>query len=248
VEHGVDGGPGAALGALDELMLSSAPVEMFLAVTARLAARVVDPPAFCGITIRRDDHPMTVANSDNRAADVDETQYEFGEGPCLEAMRTGRVVGVDDVATETRWPRYIAQVASEHEIGSSLSLPLIVDSVSTGALNLYATSPHAFDTAQRGHAESFAAHASAALTMALREARHTRLDEDLRQALTSRSVIDQAIGALMAQQHCDADEAFALLRAASQHRNRKLRDLAAELVAGVGGAPARPGPFHPPTP
>ncbi len=55
------------------------------------------------------------------------------------------------------------------------------------------------------------------------------------QVLTSRAVIDWAIGIVMAQQHCDAEAAFGILRRASQNRNVRLRELAAEIVTAVSG-------------
>ena len=66
-------------------------------------------------------------------------------------------------------------------------------------------------------------------------ATRTRGSSNLHQALTSRAVIDRATGILMAQQRCDEDTAFNILRRTSQNRNVKLRDLAAEIVTGVGG-------------
>jgi len=253
---GVSGGSGgnggngagspAGWGELDQLMLGSGPVEDFLAKTACLAAAVIEPPAHCGITFQHGNRPMTVAHSDPRAAAVDESQYERAEGPCLQAMFTGKPVVVSDLATELRWPHYTERALNEHGVRSSLSLPLLVDGASTGALNLYCSDVAAFGQVERAHAQAFAQHVGAALTVLLREARHAQLDDDLRRALASRAVIDQAIGILMAQQHCDADTAFGLLRAASQHRNRKLREVATDLVAGISGVPPQPGPFREP--
>jgi AmiR/NasT family two-component response regulator len=64
-------------------------------------------------------------------------------------------------------------------------------------------------------------------------AAQTRLSDQLRQALESRAVIDQAIGAIMTQQRCSAEQAFAVLRATSQNRNIKLRTVAADIVASI---------------
>jgi len=80
------------------------------------------------------------------------------------------------------------------------------------------------------------------LTVSLRQVRHARVQHQLANALVSSSVIDQAIGILMGQERCTATAAFDILRKASQHRNRKLRDIAAELVTAVSGAPPQPRP------
>jgi GAF domain-containing protein len=223
-----------AFSALQSLLLNTSGLDEFLAELASLAADVIPPSGSCGITVRRDGRPLTVASSDKRAELVDEVQYDAGDGPCLETLRTGAVVDVPDLRAETRWDGYRLH-ALEHGIRASLSFPLTVDDSTVGALNLYGFVPHAFPGSVRQQAETFVAPAAAALTLVLRAATQAETREQLEQALTSRTVIDQALGILMAQQHCTADEAFALLRAHSQNNNRKLRDVAADLVTRVSG-------------
>ena len=55
----------------------------------------------------------------------------------------------------------------------------------------------------------------------------------LNAALTSRAVIDQAIGIIMARRACTAGEAFAVLRRMSNNQNVKLRDVAAAMTEAV---------------
>jgi GAF domain-containing protein len=121
-------------------------------------------------------------------------------------------VQVDDLAADDRWDRY-----RPHGVGSSLSLPLAVDGQVVGALNLYSPQRAAFAGPARQHTEAFAAQCAAALALVLRQADQEELHRQLGAALASRSIIDQAIGILMSQQRCRADEAFDLLRQASQH-------------------------------
>jgi GAF domain-containing protein len=229
-----------AFAALQSLLLTSPSLDAFLDDVAGLAAGVV-PGASCGITIRRNGQPLTVASSDERAEKVDEVQYGAGEGPCLDTLRTGAVVDVPDLATEGRWDRYRPHAAA-NGVRCSLSLPLGAGADTVGALNLYGYRPGAFDLAARGQAELFAAQAAAALTLVLRTASLVEDRANLEQALTSRTIIDQAIGILMAQQRCTAAAAFALLRAHSQNNNRKLRVVAADLITQVSGE--RPAPAH----
>jgi GAF domain-containing protein len=232
-----------ALAELGHLMLAIPSVEAMLGDVARLSAGVIRPPAACGITLQRDHQPFTAAATDPLAAHADELQYGEDQGPCLQSLRSGQVVSVPDLTTEHRWGTYPARALS-YGVRSSLSLPLTVDGDTRGALNLHATVPGAFGDAERQRAELFAAQASAALTVVVRQTRQLELSAQLREALASRSVIDQAIGILMAQQHCDAELAFTLLRGASQHQNRKLRDVATEIVVAVGGGAPRPSPFN----
>ncbi|MBY3555603.1 GAF and ANTAR domain-containing protein [Modestobacter lapidis] len=187
----------------------------------------------CGITVRLDDKARTVASSDALAARADEIQYARGEGPCLEAMRTGEVVDVPDLAADDRWDSYRSYALAQG-LQSVLSTPMGVNGEHFGALNLYATSPHAFDDTARTAAARWAQQASGAVGVAVRLAERTRYGQQMSEALTSRSVIDQAIGILMAQQRCSADAAFDVLRAASQGRNVKLRTIAADIVEAVG--------------
>jgi AmiR/NasT family two-component response regulator len=82
----------------------------------------------------------------------------------------------------------------------------------------------------------FAEQASVALANAQLYDSAYRLTQQLQEALTSRAVIDQAKGLLMGQHRVGADEAFNILRTASQRDNRKLRDIAQELVDRARGS------------
>ncbi len=231
----------SAYGQLLGLLVEAPDIDAFLDKMVRLAADVVTPTVACGVTVRRDGHPFTPATSHNLAAQVDEIQYETDEGPCLDALRTGTVVQVDDLTLEERWDSYRSH-ALAHGVVSSLSLPLSVEGEMLGALNLYSATPAAFAGQPGIHAAAFAERSAAALTVTLRQAHHARVQHQLADAMVSSSVIDQAIGILMAQQRCTATTAFDLLRQASQHRNRKLRDVAADIITNVSGEPPQPRP------
>jgi hypothetical protein len=130
-------------------------------------------------------------------------------------------------------------------VNSVLSLPLSGPDGLMGGYNLYSTHTHGFAEDTRAPLEVFAGNAAGALAVALKLADRAQLSDDLRHALTSRAVIDRAIGIVMAQQRCDADTALDILRRGSQHRNTKLRELAAEIVGAVGGPPPKAGRFEP---
>ena len=188
---------------------STSSVEEFLTEVTVLAARAVAGGLSCGITLQLNGRPLTVAASDRRAAQVDEVQYELDQGPCLHAMRTGQQVSLDDTATE-RWGGFSTRAAA-NGIRSCLSLPLDADGI-IGALNFYAPVPGAFTDAELRRAETFAASASAALALAARQASAAALTGQLRAALASRAVIDQALGIIMAQERCTSTQAFAIWR------------------------------------
>jgi GAF domain-containing protein len=244
-EHGADvTGEFAAAGNLKELhgaLLGTQGVEEFLHELAMLAARLVSGGLSCGMTMQPNGKPVTVACSDPLAARVDEVQYELDDGPCLHAMRGGHVVRIEDTAEKARWPEFEAQAAS-HGIRSCLALPLNADGEPVGALNLYAREASAFGAAEARLAGNFAENASGALSLAVRLASHAALIGQLRSSLASRGVIDQALGIIMAREHCTQARAFEILRSASQNSNVKLRDIASAVVTSVTGEPPQPAP------
>jgi GAF domain-containing protein len=221
----------SAVAELQELLLSTASVEQFLDDLSVVAADTMGDGTSCGITMARDGRPHTVASSDERATHLDEVQYGKDDGPCLHSMRTGEVVSIEDMASEGRWAEYQAS-AIAHGTRSSLSMP-IRSSGMRGALNLYAAQPHHFGAEQLALAHQLSQEAARAVALAVRLAEHTELNRNLGVALASRSVIDQAIGVVMNQNRCTADDAFEILRTASNHRNVKLRTIAADIVAAV---------------
>jgi GAF domain-containing protein len=229
---------------LQGALLSTQSVEQFLHEMAVLAARLVSGGLSCGMTMQSNGRPVTVACSDPVAAQVDEVQYQLDDGPCLHAMRDGHMVRIEDTAEKAGWPEFETQAAS-YGIRSCLALPLSADGKPVGALNLYARTASAFGAAETRRAENFAENASGALTLAIRLASHAALIEQLRSSLTSRTVIDHALGIIMAREHCTQARAFAILRTASQNSNVKLRDIASAVVTSVTGEPPQPAaPFE----
>jgi len=242
---------------LQDALIGTANIEEFLHEMAVLAARLTSGGSggsagsgvlSCGMTMRSNGRPVTVACSDPLAAQVDEVQYALDDGPCLHAMRGGHVVSIEDTADKARWPEFEARAAARG-IRSCLSLPLKSGPPSSGgrpvgALNLYARTASAFGAAEARRAESFAKNASGALTLAIRMASYAALIEQLRSSLVSRAVIDQALGIIMSRERCGQDRAFAILRRASQHSNVKLRDIATAIVTDVSGEPPQPPPFE----
>ena len=225
---------------LTNLLLSTETFEDYAQQVVERAAANVLPGCSCGLTLRRGgSSAQTVGSSDSLASRVDEIQYGTGQGPCLQAMETGTLVLVADLGVEDRWGDYRLHALAAG-VRASLSLPIRYTGDETaGALNFYSTSPDAFQDSHVTAGEHFAAQAAGALAMAVRLADQTALSAQLEAALSSRSVIDQAIGIVMAQNRCDSEAAFDLLRQASQHRNVKLRLVAADVALAVGAA-ARP--------
>jgi putative methionine-R-sulfoxide reductase with GAF domain len=216
-------------------LASGGDLKTFLADLVQLAAKHTPSAAACGLTMARSSGPVTVAATGPLAERADERQYELDAGPCLEAMRDGVVVRVEDMTREDRWGAYPA-LAADAGVRSSLSLPLVVEGRSRGALNLYATEAGAFGPDDETTGANWAGHASGALGVALRISDSDERADALQGGLDSRTTIGQAVGLLMARERCTADQAFALLRLSSQRRNVKLRDIAAGVVSAFEAA------------
>lgn len=182
----------------------------------------------------------TVASTSERVWAIDEDQYAAGDGPCLEAARTGQVlrVGVEQVAE--RWPEF-ARSARTAGIASYLSASLNVDEEFAGSLNLYSEQPHGFTDLDEALLRLYVTAAVTTITNARRYARARALVSQLSRALDSRAVIDQARGMLMAVHGIDAEQAFKLLARESQNSNIKLRDVAARLVESAAAGRGDPG-------
>jgi GAF domain-containing protein len=192
--------------------------------------------------LQPDGRPLTVASSDLNAAQVDELQYHLDHGPCLSSLRSGEPVWIDDLADDPGWRDYAVR-ALAHGVRSSLSMPLFAAGRPVGALNLYSAKTGFFGEAEARLAERFAREATVAVGIAARLAAQAVLTDQLRASLASRAVIDQALGVIMAQQRCTAAEAFDVLRSASQNRNVKVRDIAAQIITSITGQPPTEPPF-----
>ena len=235
--------------ALMRLLLETEHLDAFLGgLTSAVAARMGGTVA-CGILVQRGRRALAVAGSDAVASAAEELEHAHGGGPTRHALRSGSVVTVEDMSDEPRWVGYAAQ-AVDRGVRSALTIPMTLDSGTAGVLSLYSPVTRGLtDLPTIARAAACAEQAGAALGLALRQSHHGEVADQLRQAMSTRTVIDQAIGVLMSQQHCSADVAFGILRSASQNRNQKLRDIAADVVAAVSGpvvatAPAATG-AHP---
>ncbi|MGY1617852.1 ANTAR domain-containing protein [Geodermatophilus sp. SYSU D00691] len=218
---------------LSRVVLADRRLEEILGEITDLARRSIPGAESTSITLIRDDKGFTAAHSGQMALDADELQYERGYGPCLDAGRGNVVLRIDDMTTEQRWPDYVARVR-ELGVGSSLSVPLPYQGTSIGALNIYSSTPRAFASAESLEAGLEVAEAIAVAVV--NADAHAQLGEQarhMRLAMDSRAVIEQAKGVLMAQRHIDAEQAFEVLREASQRYNRKLRDIAQGIVAST---------------
>ena len=172
----------------------------------------------------------TFGSSGEVSRRLDELQFTFGEGPCLEAAYQHRTIRVPDMAHETRWPLFSSRAAEAGARGM-LSIQLWVEGDDLGALNLYSYEANAFTDESENIGLLVASHASVAFA----EAEKNR---QLNEAVASRDVIGQAKGILMERHKITGEEAFIVLSMASQRAHMKLWTVADHLISS-GELPGR---------
>lgn len=240
-----------AFNELVALSLEEDTAESALEKIVRVARQTIRGADDVSITVLRNNTPSTLASTGQLSLDLDESQYQRGYGPCLDAAVGGGICKIDDMRTESRWADYTA-TAAERGCLSSMSVPLLAPGSITGALNVYAVQPEAFDDAACEVGTSFATFAAVAIGNLVRYDTARRAAEDMQTAMRSRAVIEQAKGILMGSRRCRADAAFdipgavvaddepeaARRRAGARGRGRSLpshRDVHQALaVAGLG--------------
>jgi len=192
---------------------------------------------YSGITLLRHRSAATVASSGEHAQALDEIQYQFGDGPCLRSCREGVLVHVPDFELDTEFPDYNDTVLKKG-IRSVLAVPFELPGADARAgLNLYCEKPNVFDAAAVESAISYVRQASKGLRLAVMLAQRNDHAANLRRAMESRTIIDTAVGIIIAQNRCSQEDAINLIKSASSTRNLKLRDVAAAIVDSAGGGP-----------
>ncbi len=217
------------LASLSQFFVGDTTLQHTLQKVADLACETIPASEMAGITMVVEGRPKTAIFTDEQAVDIDAAQYETGIGPCLDAFRHQRVFRVDSTERDDRWPAF-SEAAGARGVKSVLSLPLLANHEGLGALNLYSTDEEAFSAEDEKVGLAFAAQAGIALANAQAYWDACQLSENLAEAMKSRATIEQAKGILMAARRCGPDEAFEMLVRASQRENRKLRDIAEQLV------------------
>lgn len=190
-----------------------------LRLTASLAAELLE----CGAALRlcARDGASSLAASEASVQDAERRQVELGEGPSLDALANATTVVANDVTADVRWPDW-APAARDLGVLAVVAVPL-THGKPAGVLTLYAQTAGRFDAESLEVVSALAAHLGIALATS-RELEHQRL------ALEHRTIIGQAVGILMERFKLPPDEAFAMLREASQRTNHKLRDIADRLT------------------
>ncbi|MGX4710648.1 GAF domain-containing protein [Rhodococcus ruber] len=223
----------AVYAGMSGLALSEQTLSSVVELTTSLTKDTLPGSVGAGITLLAGDGAeTTTAATDPVVERLDALQYELGEGPCLTALRDRILVRVDDLATESRWPRWSA-LAAEAGMGAVLSAPLVSADRTLGAIKVYSARPHAYTGASEALLRRFAAQVALLLANASTLAGSERLGDQLKEALRTRDLIATAKGIVMLREHLGADEALRWMLALAERERTPMREVAAAILATV---------------
>ena len=213
------------------ILFSAGSVTETLASVVNLSVTTIEGCDFAGLFLVDGDVITTAAHTDPIVVEIDAFQHQTGEGPCLDAIAHRLIFYADDLRNDLRWLHFAPQ-ATQVGIRSVVALPLAANSHNSqlGALNLYARYPAAFGVVDRAKAAILVSLASLALSVAYSHEDEERRADNLHAALASRETIGEAVGILMERERITAEQAFDVLRRASNHLHVKLRDVARNLI------------------
>ena len=223
-----------SLAVLSRYFVGSGTLQETLLRVSELTGEAIGPVDFVGVTLPVAGGNRTAVFTDRASPEIDQAQYDAGEGPCLDALETQRVYAVDSTREEGPW-REFRRAAAAHGIGSTLSLPLVVDDRVVGAMNLYSRQERAFGEDERDHALQFAAQAAIVLANAQAYSDAFELSARLGEAMQSRATIEQAKGILMGARGCGPEAAFEFLTGAAHREGVTVREMARRTIVDATG-------------
>jgi GAF domain-containing protein len=227
----LDEGTHEALAALSRISFATHSLGEVLQRITELAAASVPGADEVSITLLDDrDRARTVAFSGDLATVLDERQYAAGFGPCLDAAQSGETIRIDAASGDERYPDFAATAlrAGVHGV-VAIGMPLPYEGLA--AMNVYSRTPGApLSEEALAAARTFSDHAAITIANAALLSSRSRVAEQLTTAMRTRAVIEQAKGVVATMCACDPEEAFEFLRKRSQSLNRKLHDIAAQVV------------------
>jgi putative methionine-R-sulfoxide reductase with GAF domain len=229
------------LRALSQFLVTETSLGDTLYRVAEIATAALPSARMAGMSMLGEDGtPITAVFTDPDSPAIDQAQYEARRGPCLDAWRAQEIVVVDDVDKVADDYAEFSAACRDHGVFSTLSLPLAAAGVGIGAFNLYAPERHGFSAHDTEIGLDLAAAAATVLANASAYWSAYEHSVNLAEAMKSRATIEQAKGILMANSpHLSADDAFQILSQASQRENRKVREIARQIVDRATPRPPR---------
>jgi hypothetical protein len=189
------------------------------------------PVTGVGVALMTDAGPAGIVTAtDGVARELEDLQFTLGEGPCVDASRTGRPVLQPDLAltAPSRWPAF-AGGALQADIGAVFAFPLRVGAIRVGVLDLYRDRAGQLSAAGLAEALSFAD----AVTQVLLFGQAGLAEPGSVPVVDERAEVHQATGVVAVQAAVGLGEALVLLRARAFAEQRPVGDLAREVLAGT---------------
>ncbi len=211
------------------LLLSEETVATALGLVSSMALGPVAGAVGAGVSIIDERGRRSSGSTDARVERADALQYELDQGPCLAATAGRRLVRVDDLTTDRRWPRWAA-AAVQLGLRAAMSAPLVAGDTALGALKVYAAQPGSFDAHSERQLTLAAAQAAILVANAQTRERARRLSEGLRAAVRSRDLVSTAKGVVMARHGVPEDVALTMLVTRSCEEGGTLADVARAVV------------------
>ncbi|MER5334410.1 GAF and ANTAR domain-containing protein [Micromonospora sp. NPDC002717] len=202
-----------------------------LAALVRIGRDAVDGVSWCGFTALRAGEPAGVAASDERLAGLDDLRHG-PDSPAMDAIRRREMILSEHLGREPRWPAWTPR-ARELGVHGVISAPVDVDEQVIGAINLYAGAADLLTPGHQLTAMLLAEHAGLLLAAVRDRARRAARAGELDSSLLGDGVVGQAIGVIMTQRGCPAEEALDVLRSAASSLDIPLREVADRLVSTV---------------
>ena len=218
--------PGRVFADLAQILYKGADAEQVYTAICTAATLLVPGCDRASVMLRQGGEYVTVAATDPVAARIDQLERSLGEGPCVDTIEEAVPQIEADLRDGSSWPELARVLVETTPVRGAMGFRLLIDEHKVGALNLFSDRPGAFTARSADHASVLTAFASVTVTAV------DRGDDvaSLRSGLASNREIGKAIGLLMATENISSDEAFDLLRRTSQQMNRKVADLARDLV------------------
>jgi hypothetical protein len=188
-----------------------------------------------GLALMTDEGPAgTMAATDGTALQLEELQFSLGEGPCVDASRTGRPVLQPDLArtAQARWPVFAAG-AEAAGLGAVFAFPLRVGGIRLGVLDLYRTTAGVLTDRELADALSFSDAATTLLLHLQARAAGSGPPQDSLIVLDDRAEVHQATGVVSVQSAVSLHEALLLLRARAYTEQRPIGEVALDVLKGV---------------
>lgn len=173
----------------------------------------------------------TLSATDDVAARLDELQFDLGEGPCWEAMRTVAAVLEPEFRSRgiARWPAFASAVEDDSAVASMFAFPLTVGELKMGAVDLYSSEPVTLSPRECTRATAMAEVISRHV---LRDALAGFADRDAQAGTYSRRTVHQATGIVLAQLDLSPEDALLILQARAFSTGQRVMEIAQAVVDG----------------